>query len=173
MLGIYGWFHRTFDNLFQDILNLIHNKDAREKAKQALSAAIDFGEHAIPFVKEIALLLPGAAVSEPLIDAAAKIGVKIENMLAEPDYHKWIGMTLDLAGQATRTAIGNLLPTLEHGLTIAGKVISTAAELDALPNHIFHGAAQAAYIALKQAGELEKEVKDVVLPPPPPTAPTE
>ena len=168
MFGIYKAAHKVasiFNSVFGPLLDQIKSDEGRERARHALISVIDLGEHALPFAREVALLAPGAAISVPILEAASKIGVKVEDILKEPDYHKWVGLSLDLVGQSTRGSIAAALPKLEHGLDIAGNVVRTAAELDALPNHLFHGAAQAAYITLAQAGEIERQVRAAVTPP--------
>src|SRR5262245_39685926 len=122
MFGIRGWWARHGDAILSK-LQWIENPSNRDKAAKAVVTTINLVEHAAPIVKEIAALTPAGPVAGPLIDAAARIGLKIEEVINEPDYHRKVGLIQDLGGVALKQKIAALLPTFDHALEIGGKIV--------------------------------------------------
>jgi hypothetical protein len=158
MFGIRGWFARHGDAI-RAKLSFILSPAGREKAAQAISTSINLMEKAIPYVKAIAALTPGGPVAAPLLDAAAKMGIKIEDILAETDWHRKVGLLQDLGGQALKAEIATLLPTFDHGLEIAGQVVTSVEGLDGLASNAFHTPIVLAVNALRAAGEISSALK--------------
>src|SRR5205823_6458195 len=90
MFGIRGWWSRHGDAI-KAKLDWITNPTNREKAARAVSTSINLMEQAMPYVKMIASLTPTTA-DDILLAAAAKIGVKIEDIISEPDWHRKVGL---------------------------------------------------------------------------------
>lgn len=153
MFGIRTWW-QNFRNAILPKLAFINDPAKREKAAKAVVTTINLVERASPFVKAIAALTPAGPVAVPLIDAAAKIGLKVEDVITEPDWHKKVGLVQDLGGEALKQEIAKLLPTFDHGLEIAGTVVTSAEQLDTLPTSAFHAPVVLAVNALRAAGEI-------------------
>lgn len=157
MFGIRGWWARHGDAI-KAKLQWIVNPANREKAAKAVATSINLMEQAMPYVKMIASLTPTSA-DDILLAAAEKIGVKIEDIIAEPDWHRKVGLVQDLGGEALREKLKQLLPTFDHGLEIAGQVVTSAEGLDAISHNAFHAPVVLAVNALRAAGEISSALK--------------
>jgi hypothetical protein len=158
MFGIRGWWARHSDAI-KSKLQWILNPARRELAAKAVATTINLMEQAMPYVKMIASLTPTTA-DDILLAAAEKIGVKIEDIIAEPDWHRKVGLIQDLGGEALREKLKQLLPTFDHGLEIAGVIVTSAEGLDAISHNAFHAPVVLAVNALRAAGEIESALQD-------------
>ncbi|HXU07792.1 MAG TPA: hypothetical protein VN743_02260, partial [Blastocatellia bacterium] len=147
MFGIRGWWSRHGDAI-KAKLQWIVNPANREKAAKAVATSINLMEQAMPYVKMIATLTPTSA-DDILLAAASKIGVKIEDIVAEKDWFRKVGLIQDLGGEALREKLKQLLPTFDHGLEIAGQVVTSAEGLDAISHNAFHAPVVLAVNALR------------------------
>src|SRR6185369_7990330 len=157
MFGIRGWWARHGDAI-KAKLQWIINPANREKAAKAVATSINLTEQAMPYVKMIATLTPTSA-DDILLAAASKIGVKIEDIVAEKDWFRKVGLIQDLGGEALREKLKQLLPTFDHGLEIAGQVVTSAEGLDAISHNAFHAPVVLAVNALRAAGEISSALK--------------
>ena len=165
MFGIRGFLSK-FGNVIKDKLKWIANPANREKAAQAVSTTLNLVEIAAPYVKLMAKLTP-TTKDDIVIAAVEKVGISLEEIIAEPDWHRKVGLIQDLAGEALRAKIRELLPSFDHGLDIAGKTVNTVEELDALSSNAFHAPVVLAVNALKAAGELSSALKGTQVMPQP------
>lgn len=157
MFGIRGFWARHGDAI-RSKLQWIINPGARERAAKAVSTTINLMSLAMPYVKMIATLTPSSA-DDILLAAASKIGVKIEDIIAEKDWFRKVGLVQDLGGEALREKLKQLLPTFDHGLEIAGQVVTSAEGLDAISHNAFHAPVVLAVNALRAAGEISSALK--------------
>ncbi|HEX8185673.1 MAG TPA: hypothetical protein VF747_13000 [Blastocatellia bacterium] len=133
----------------------IGKQENQEKVAKEIAVALDLSEKAAPSVRQISAALGGddlVVLSGSALEAANRMGIKIEQILEEPDWHRKVGLALDLAGNSLKEELREMLPTLEHGIELDGKVIKTAEQLDALSANVFHTPAQLAIRALRVAG---------------------
>jgi hypothetical protein len=158
MFGLRGWWARHGDAI-KAKLQWITNPANREKAAKAVSTSIGLMQHAMPYVKQLAALTPTSA-DDILLAAAEKIGVKIQDVIAEQDWHRKVGLIQDLGGEALRLKLKELLPTFDHGLEIAGKIVNSAEGLDAISHNAFHAPVVLAVNALRAAGEIESALRN-------------
>src|SRR5262249_48939651 len=81
------------------------------------------------------------------------------DIIGEPDWHRKVGLVQDLGGEALRIKLKQLLPTFDHGLEIAGTVVTSAEGLDTISHNAFHAPVVLAVNALRAAGEISSAVK--------------
>ncbi|HEX8184361.1 MAG TPA: hypothetical protein VF747_06410 [Blastocatellia bacterium] len=156
MFGIRSFLSRHFDAL-RKAFGWIRKQENQEKVAKEIAVALDLSEKAAPAVRQISAALGGddlVVLSGSALAAANRTGIKIEHILEEPDWHKKVGLALDLAGNSLKEEIREMLPALERGIEIDGKIIKTAEQLDALSANVFHTPAQIAIRALRVAGEI-------------------
>jgi hypothetical protein len=157
MFGIRGFFAK-FGDVLKNKFNWLTDPAKREKAAKAVATTLNLIELAAPYVKLMTKLTP-TTTDDIVIAAVERVGISLEEIIAEPDWHRKVGLIQDLAGEALRAKIKALLPTFDHGLDIAGTIIHTAEELDALSSNAFHAPVVLAVNALRAAGELSSALK--------------
>lgn len=164
MFGIRGFISRHFGAL-KDAFKWIKNQENQEAVAKEIGTLLNLTKIAAPVVQTISGLIAGQegiVATTDVLNAANRIGVKLEDVLNEPDKHRKAGLLLDLAGNGVRERLKTLLPTFDHGLEIDGRLIETVEELDALPNEVFHSIAQPTLRILRTVDDVGQVVVDAI-----------
>lgn len=176
MFGVYGATKRLF-NLFKSaldpIISQLKTKEGRDRATHALASVINLGEKAVPVVRTALAIgerVTGVDLDNPLtqhiLDAAAKYGLRVEEALAEPDEFARMGKLIRIEGEGLRNTIAALLPEAEHGVQIGETLVRSIEELNLIPRNVLEAAVHNAHVALAAAGEIVKQPPILTAAPP-------
>jgi hypothetical protein len=121
---------------------------------------VTFEERAAPIVENlIAQLVPGSApVVSTVASALGKLNMKLDAFVQSPSLQ---GL-LQIGGEALRADIADYLPTAQHGIAIAGQVITNAEELAAVPSPVLQSVVSKAAASLSLAGKAEDKLKQIL-----------
>jgi hypothetical protein len=121
---------------------------------------VRFEERAAPIVENIIeQLIPGSTpVVSTVATALNKLNVKMDSFIAAPSLQ---GL-LQIGGEALRADIADYLPTAQHGIAIAGDVITSAEELAAIPAPVLQAVVAKAGASLSLAGKAEDKLKQIL-----------
>jgi hypothetical protein len=164
-----------FRSALDPIVKQLKTNEGRDKATHTLASVIQLGEHAVPMVRT-ALAVGGSvagidtAYEQSLLKAGAKLGLKIEAALAEPDEYARMGKLIRLEGGGLRDDIANnILPHAKDGIEIGDVLVKDVATLNLIPNGVLEAAVHNAHVALSVAGEVVKPVVPPALTAAPPS----